>query len=619
MKTAAKPLKHYRRKRFFYKRLMMASPRAGAIFGLSLMLLILVCLPFFAMSGFSLLMGLYDARGSATEAVLLGGVWAAPFLFLYVYGFIALGLALNTMLRKVIRNNNCRDLLASLAAFFFPFAGAAVLFAFVREKRRLFAGFAAISVALAIFARCASIPPATAWFVTWGGLAFLFFALAGVRGRSRFRFYCLVPLAGCILMLITIQHCDTTLQKDIVAQRAELSKIVGQSIEVKDYWARDAGGLSVKDEPLAAMIERQPPRGDGAATGTANVEEARGALAEYRQKYPEFIAALTTFLKLPVRHVTHVRPKDDMLASMALPELNVFRDGARYLALSIKADPENRENLLRCNAGMERLRDWSLAGNTLISQLVAMAVEQTRLNALSVPLAAGSIDADDWRRLLGDPPDWRTALARSIGDEATMYESCYNFILFNPAGLLPGGGNAAIAFARSYIPSFLHIQFQRDYLFALNEFRKLALIRNPDNLPAAELAALMKCDEKKIKRNFFILSGMLLPALGQLAIKQGEIEDFRRLAEIAGGVMVYRKAHDGKLPATLDFLPEKPLDSLTRQPIRYESGKLQMKDDSKCYGFRLYTRDGQGKDPGGARAKNNYLVRLPEPGKGEVR
>ncbi len=581
MKTAAKPLKHYRRKRFFYKLLWRRSFRTGAMFGMAWQQLILLLFPFFLWYCFSWLF----ASGSDSFERMFGFLLLMlPFTVCCIYGFLVLVHAFSAMLRSVIPNDKAAAPVAMLLTLFFPFAGIAALVVLAKEKRWLFALFAGISLALAVLCYFVSVPGIVPWLVSWIGLAFLFVALAGIRDRDGLRFYFLWPLAGALALTVGVFCYEAALRRDLVRERAELSKIAGRSVALADYRARDAAGFPVGDEPLKSLIARKPG-------GEEDTGKPREMVEEYRKKNPEFIEALRKTVKLPAQAIAHVWPEDNMIVGMQFEEYGAFREGARYLALSIKADPENRENVRYCNAGMERLRDWMLAGNALIARLVAISIESMRLNALSYPLATGTISAADWQELLGKEPDWSTEFIRTLGDEAAVYDAIFDFMVVGLKGKLFESEafplktlNGAV---QAYMPLFARIHLLRDQRFCLLELKKANLLRNPDGLTAVELAKRMKFNEEEAKRNIYIFSTMLLSAQNAIALKKGEIEDRRRFAQIAWQVMEYRRTHEGKLPESLDFLPEKPLDSMTRQPIRYEAGKLQLSDDREGYGFRL--------------------------------
>ena len=148
------------------------------------------------------------------------------------------------------------------------------------------------------------------------------------------------------------------------------------------------------------------------------------------------------------------------------------------------------------------------------------------------------------------------------------------------------------------MPLFMDIHLHRDYRFALQNYIKAATV--PSSLSGLGKAKLAEVDDIEIKRNFYILSGMLLPALGQLYIKSAQIADVRQMALLAAEVMEYRKQH-GKLPEDLSFLPQIPLSKLDHKPLMYENTQD---------GFRIFSHTDKGEMPDEKDTRFSYLVRL---------
>jgi hypothetical protein len=149
------------------------------------------------------------------------------------------------------------------------------------------------------------------------------------------------------------------------------------------------------------------------------------------------------------------------------------------------------------------------------------------------------------------------------------------------------------------MPLFIDVNFHRDYRFALQSFIKACSV--PPALSGLEKAELAKVDENEAKCNFYILSGMLLPALGQQYIKSARIADVRQMALLAADVMEYRKRH-GKLPEDLSFLPKVPLSKLDHKPLMYEKTRE---------GFRIFSHTDKGEKPDAEDLQYSYRVRLP--------
>ena len=84
MNMKNKPLKHYKREKFFYRFFMRKSPRSGAMFGLAWMSMVVTLLPFVLFVILSFFGGLQHGwKIIAISLSLL--LLAAPF---YIYGFL---------------------------------------------------------------------------------------------------------------------------------------------------------------------------------------------------------------------------------------------------------------------------------------------------------------------------------------------------------------------------------------------------------------------------------------------------------------------------------------------------------------------------------------------------
>ena len=450
------------------------------------------------------------------------------------------------------------------------------------------------------------------WILSLIGIACLCIAIAGFRDRRKFKPYFILPLVLLILYICGVRAYHVSLARELARERAELSQMLGRSVELRDYRRRQQEGIPLDSEPLKSLIATLPEAGDQSG-------DCRRFAETVNEKYPAFAAAAWTLAKTHPRPVRHI-DSGETLASVEMPELQAFREAARYLSGELILHAGDRDEVLRCNAGLERIRGWTLADSSLIAKLVASAIEGMRLQALTVPLVKGTLTGEELTRMIETHPSWNAAFADALGDEATLFQSVYDFVvraLFKrrvqlegtdlPTGFLSG-------IAQRSMPLEMAIHFQRDYRFALRQFQKMISLLNSPELSAGERSRRSKPDYEETMGHFYLLSEMLLPALNQICIKSAEIEDYYRMLRIAVAVEQYRK-QTGTLPETLDFLPEKPLDSINRLPIVYESGTLRRlneeKDREMFYGFRLYTRDRDGKDPGGIKARNVLTVALP--------
>lgn len=615
MKEPQSSLTHYRRKRFFCKLFWRKSPRCAALFGIGwnilLLSLVLFAILVAVQAGFPVL-----------------NIWSIaiglPVVFLlWLYGAIVFGCALSGMIRICFpRWNSLRGAIAICGAVFFPVGMLIVLLALLQQKRRLFAalGFCGMIGAIALWAAWGSIaaePQLPRW-IGWGCIAVSLIAVAGFCDRKKLAPLCLWPLAVTLLYTAGIHAYSFSLENDLRSERAGFSKQLGRSIEVKDFWLRQEEGIPIDAEPLTSLIADDPKKDFVLWNPLMSAAECRRDAETFRQAHPEFIRSIDAFLALPPRGIGH-RNDGETFASILLPELNPLRNAARYLAVELAASADDRAKVLECNDKLERLRDRLLADSFMISKLVAVAVEKIRLEVLAVPLAAGTLTESDWVRILAPQVDWETQLADSLGDEAAIFQSLYEFIARgNGIGEVMdmfSGSFAPTSRNRMWLPIEATVYFQRDYRLALEQYRGiLDLCLNRKLTPFERIQQLRRSESDWVNGEY-LLSSKLFPAWQPFYTRLVSIQDYRRMVVVAVAVEAYRKAH-GKLPDSLDFLPEVPLDWVNNRPFIYQHGVIEMANGKdkvvKRDGYRLYLRGSCGEDPGGLKARNAFVVLLPE-------
>lgn len=614
MKEPQGSLTHYRRKRFFCKLFWRKSPRCAALFGIGWNILLLSLVLFAILVAF--LAGL---------PVL--NIWSIavglPVVFLlWLYGAIVFGCALSGMIRICFpRWNSLRGAIAICGAVFFPIGVLIVLLALLQQKRRLFAalGFCSLIGAIALWTAWGTIaaePQLPRW-IGWGCVVMFLIAVAGFRDRKKLAPLCLWPLAVALLYTAGIYAYSFSLENGLRRERAGLSKQLGRSIELTDFWLRQKEGIQIDAEPLASLIANEPRKGVVSWNPLMSAAECRRDAETFRMAHPEFLQSLDAFLALPARGIGHRNP-DGMLASILLTELSPLRNAARYLAVELAASADDRAKVLEYNDKLERLRDRLLADSFIISKLVAFAVEKIRLEVLSVPLAAGTLTESDWARILAPKVEWEISFADSLGDEAAIFQSLYEFLTHGH-----GLGEAVDMYVESptpmprgrmMLPVEATVYFQRDYRFALERYRKmLDLLLDRKLTPSERMHRLDQIESNSVNSRH-LLSSLLLSAWRSFCIRMISIDDYRRMVATAVAVEAYRKAN-GKLPESLDFLPKVPLDQVNNQPFIYQHGVIEMESGKdkvvKRNGFRLYMREWDGEDSGGLKARNAFVVLLP--------
>ena len=584
-----KTLKHYKRKKFFYRFFMRKSPRSGAMFGLAWMSMVVALLPFVLFVILSFFGGLQHGwKFIAISLSLL--LLAAPF---YIYGFLLCAFGISRIYRSVTKCKAVGSLAGALGAWFLPLLGV-ILIPVLICKKKFFALLLAIcGTAFYVLSYLKYFNILSSVFL--GTICYLA-ALAFFKEKNRFSWKFMIPLCIAISSHLFLMGYHLKLEYDVKDHRNQLSQIIGRSVEIGDFWRRDAQGFPLDREPLKSLIANRPQSYLGEFE-YKDAPTAQKKLLEYNKKYPVFVKAIHDFLQLPVSHVAHKMPEDGMLYSVHLPELNAFRETARYLAMQIAANPNDEQLVKKCNNDLIKLRNWLFSEYSLLEHLVGIAVEGIRLNALENILRQETFSKQEFARLIGEPIDWEKSLRYSYGGEAAGFKSLLAY-MNTPALWSRENDIANVAVAKKYMPLFMDIHLHRDYRFALQNYIKAATV--PSSLSGLEKAKLAEVDDIEIKRNFYILSGMLLPALGQVYIKSAQIADTRQMALLAAEVMEYRKQHR-KLPEDLSFLPQIPLAKLDHKPLMYKKTKD---------GFRIFSHTDKGKKPDEKDTRFSYRVRL---------
>ena len=586
-----KTLKHYNRKKFFYRFFMRKSPQQGTMFGLAWMTMVVGILPFVLFTILSFFGGLQHGwKIIAISLSLL--LLAAPF---YIYGFLLCALGISRIYRSVTKYKAVGFVAGAFGAWFLPLLGLILVPVLICRKK--FTGI--------LFAIAGTLFYVSSYLQYFNILSSVFLgtfcylaALDLLTDKNRFSWKFMIPLCIAVASHLFFMVYKIKLQDDAKDYRNQLSQIVGRSVEIEDFWHRDAQGFSLEREPLKSLIANRP-ESSVSEFEYKDAPTAQKKLLEYNKKYPVFVKAINHFLQLPVSHVAHKMPEDGILYGVLLPELNVFRESARYLAMQIAANPNNKQLVKKCNNDLTKLRNWLSDGDFFINHLVAITIERIRLNALENVLRQENFSKQEFTKLIGDPIDWEKKLRYVYGGEAAGFKSGFDNLqsLTLTATCCDKMNLKAI---KKYMPLFIDVNFHRDYRFALQNYIKAATV--PSSLSGLEKAELAEFDENEAKCNFYILSGMLLPALGKLYIKSAQITDVRQMALLAAEVMEYRKQH-GKLPEDLSFLPKVPLSKLDHKPLMVEKTRE---------GFRIFSHTDKGEKPDEKDTRFSYRVRLPE-------
>ena len=565
-----------------FKRLLFwKSPRSEAICGFAWMLSTLTLMPFVLFNG-KLLFN--DDSLSFVHIPFVITTIAAAFL-LYLVGVIFCCFGLYRVLKKHFKSKWSCSAMAFFGAWNPLFAGIFLLIVLLKQKRFAAALFALGGSVFYAFIHAGTNNPLPMLF---GGAVCLMIALIGVEEESKLSLQFVFPLALTIASQIFLFCYNSKLQFDINEREEYLARLIGRSLEISHYWERNDKGYPIDKDPVKSFVAAPPQ--------INLVSDRKGALAElerFKNEHPQYLASMNEFLNMPVSHIAHAKPKDGILTGMLLPELNALRQAKNILLMKIYAAPENKAAVSEANRDLIKLRDWAIDGGDLISYLVAISIERPRLEALGSLHNTGKYTREEFAELVASPVDWNQYLFYAFSSEVVMFESVMEHLSTALAA-----ENIDLSQLEKFVPHNLKIHFMRDYRFALDTFIKLCSQEGPSS--GMEKSRLGKLDEAEIRRNGYILSAMLLPALESLFQHAAAISDARQMALIACDVAQYRKQHD-KLPENLDFLPEKTQSELHHQPFMYEKTKD---------GFRIYSNTDKGKKPTESEKRYYYPVKM---------
>ncbi len=611
-------VRHFRRKRFFYRLFLRRSPRNAAVFGFCWNWLWTNLLCGFLLFGGGRLLG-YGGPGEQAAAIAAGAI----LLVLWSYGLQVLGYAYIGMLRRSFgkRRSVILELFCGAGAIF-DVIGAPILAVALWKLRRVGSALLALAAAGLIVTQFFHTKP---WFppeprmaglLSCWGMFLLLTALALFPDGRKLRIRGFWPLFFVFLYTGMLGNYALRLDRENRELTGEIGVLAGRPVDPESFLERDRSGFPVTSEPLKTLIATQPgedalPSRNPAAPPSEHAAEA----AKFERENPEFVAALEQFLKLEPQPVRH---KDsDLIFTITMPELNAFRRASAYLAARLAASAGDRAAVLRYNADLRRLRDWYLADPSLIAFLCAHALEENRLQALAGALAAGTLTDDDLKNIRKDFVNWERESAEAIGDEATAFISVYEFVTRMPKGAesLPEHPYRRLN-SLPRLPPHVGVFFRRDLRYALRHYRRILSL--PAGLSGREQMQLTEPGKREILSNFHMLSGMMLPAINQVFRITAEMRTRQRLFETAAAIETFRKTYR-RLPESLEeltpeFLPELPLDDVDRRTVRYEHGALESRwkfeEPRPFTGYRLSAGNNT---PPGERSRRPVTFEVPDP------
>lgn len=591
MRKTKSALKHYQRKKFFYKLYLRKYTRNAAIFGYSLILLALSILPLAVLSSIKIILNneiTLTYRISFSSAIILGSI-----LFL-VYGFNILSFAYIKISKSSFHSKLITKTISALALspLLVPLA---IVPNLIKRKKWAFATIGMLSlIYTAIIINYQRVLNST---LDWG----LFFskndlvailsiiAMLGIKDKYKLNFKTFVPLIVVAIYTITQSLISIKLDRQLFQTQNDIEQLVGRSISVADFWSDMKIGTPINSEPLKSIIANNPTNyvltpDDKEPT----IEIYKANLAKFQAENPVFVNNIAEFLKADIKKIQHESAGTELF-TISMPELSSLRTVSHYLCADLIANSDNRDIVLQRNQDIEQVRNLVLSNIFFISKLIGSSIEEMRLRALCYPLQQGTLNKADWQKLTQTRPDWRVEVANGIAQEATLLQSVYDYTV--KYGRMSDFYIPNDVIKHKYLPFELQIQFKRDLLFSMDKLKQVEQFLLQSKYPVIECLRLLNYDQKIPQKKLYILTGMCLFDLQKSYLTAPRMTDMYRIFDIAVLVQNYYQKNK-KYPESLsEVISPMPVDSIYLEPINYEYGDLELlynNQNHKVKGFRIY-------------------------------
>ena len=223
-----KSLKHYKRKKFFYRFFMRKSPRSGAMFGIAWLCMVSALMPaiLFLLLIFGDVISDIDSFHINLLIAMLGILTVA--LPLHIYGFMLCFSGLTRIFKSVCKSETICSIAGAAITLFLPLASLLLIPVMLCRKRFIGALFALAGTVFYTLSQLQYINIITALLA---GTGCTLAALAFWKEKHKLSYAFLIPLLIAAIAHFSLYGYYFKLQKDIQNGRNQLSQIIGRSVE----------------------------------------------------------------------------------------------------------------------------------------------------------------------------------------------------------------------------------------------------------------------------------------------------------------------------------------------------------------------------------------------------
>lgn len=536
-----KPLKHYHRKKLYYKLFMLDSPYSAELTAFNAAFAALMLKPFALLTIAAMITGKY---------LTVYAVFPLLWLILSIIAF-AIPISFRGHKKKHTLSWKSKEFYLKNCKFIFIFLAVFALFYF---------RFSYFSILIAFVS-------GTAFFVFGNGTKPL---KKKAVTLSIFNVFFMIAIALLSYLSDDFMH-DTAI---------EVTKIIGRDVTLDGYLKRERSAFQFDREPLKTLIKTYPEHEPELMYDILKSPlEARKKLLLYEKKYPAFTQSAKKFAALPPpQYGIGNKISPDKSLYMAKLFTGKMRETARYFAWQMQCSPTDRKLITDCNQKMQNIRGFCLNSNSLIYHLTGVAVESMRLQALVSTLQFNDINEAEFNKLLGKKIDWQEIFRYSYGDELTHMKSLIKYLLNSQALTFEENSYYAL---RNNIPHHFKIYLALNY----NAFAKK--IKNIISISKSNLSEKEKLAEfdKNDKGTGLLLCDMFGPTAAVCYKRITQNNDLRTIAETVFKIIDYRRKN-GDFPENLNFLSSIPSDSIHGRKFLYEKGKINLyNNNAGFHGF----------------------------------